>query len=281
VRLCRGASRVRSAMASPAGWRETPIDSQPSKPGHLPRSVVIEPLYALAARRMHSTAGTHRAAALSSGNMGSTGCSARLASPVLSPGVSGNMGVAEVVPSWKGASHLRGDTRIELRGGALVAYGIFPNVKVTPPAPGIRFERDVPVPLRDGTTLRANVFRPEDAGRFLRLLSAHPYGKDEFPQRTPLGYLPPAGYRFIRTLEPISHSPYTPWEGPDPSYWVPRGYAVINLDLRGLARQTGPFASAKRPRWRVGGPDRCRSDERRGSGSERNQYARKSDHVTR
>jgi len=97
----RIASPFRDGLASRVAG--TPIDSQPSKPGYLPRSVVIEPLCALAARRMHSTAGTHRAAALSSGNMGSTGCGARLASPVLSPGVSGNMGVAEVVPSWKGA----------------------------------------------------------------------------------------------------------------------------------------------------------------------------------
>jgi hypothetical protein len=112
------------------------------------------------------------------------------------------MGVAEVVPSWK-------EHRMDAEAPGL-SYAVarlwrmaFPNVKVTPRAPGIRFERDVPVPLQDGTTLRANVFRTEDDGRFLLLLSAHPYGKDEFPQRTPLGYLPPAGYRFIRTLEPI------------------------------------------------------------------------------
>jgi predicted acyl esterase len=115
----------------------------------------------------------------------------------------------------------------------------FPNIKVTAPAAGIRFERDVPVPLRDGTTLRANVFRPNDPGRFPVLMSAHPYGKDVLPQRTPLGYLPLARYRFIRTPEPISHSAYTPWEGPDPSYWVPRGYVVINLDLRGFGTSEG------------------------------------------
>jgi hypothetical protein len=79
----------------------------------------------------------------------------------------------------------------------------FPNIKVTLPAAGIRFERDVPVLLRDGTTLRANVFRPNDPGRFPVLMSVHPYGKDVLPQRTPLGYLRLARYQFIRTPELI------------------------------------------------------------------------------
>jgi predicted acyl esterase len=115
----------------------------------------------------------------------------------------------------------------------------FPNIRVTPPAPGILLERDVPVPLRDGTTLRANVFRPDRAGRFPVVMCAHPYGKDVLPRRTPVGYLPLARYRFIRQAGAFTCSAYTGWESPDPSYWVPRGYAVVNLDLRGFGTSEG------------------------------------------
>lgn len=115
----------------------------------------------------------------------------------------------------------------------------FPNVKVSRPAAGIRFDRDVPVPLRDGTTLRANVFRPDCAGRFPVLMNAHPYGKDVLPRRTPMGYLPLKRYRFIRQPDLVRYSAYTAWESPDPSYWVPRGYVVISLDLRGFGTSEG------------------------------------------
>ena len=38
---------------------------------------------------------------------------------------------------------------------------LFPKLTITTPVQGIRVERDVEVPLRDGTNLRANIFRPE------------------------------------------------------------------------------------------------------------------------
>ncbi len=42
---------------------------------------------------------------------------------------------------------------------------------------GMIIERDVPVPMRDGVVLRANVFRPDTSGRFPALLTRTPYGK--------------------------------------------------------------------------------------------------------
>ncbi|MBC7238082.1 MAG: CocE/NonD family hydrolase, partial [Chloroflexi bacterium] len=39
-------------------------------------------------------------------------------------------------------------------------------------------ERDVEIPMRDGTILRANVYRPAAEGRFPVLLQRTPYGKD-------------------------------------------------------------------------------------------------------
>ncbi|QSO46831.1 CocE/NonD family hydrolase [Alicyclobacillus mengziensis] len=40
------------------------------------------------------------------------------------------------------------------------------------------FERNVPIPMRDGVTLRANVFRPEADGKYPVILTRLPYGKD-------------------------------------------------------------------------------------------------------
>ncbi|MFC9837916.1 CocE/NonD family hydrolase [Rhodococcus sp. NPDC127530] len=41
----------------------------------------------------------------------------------------------------------------------------------------IRIEFDVPVPMRDGTVLRADVYRPAAEGTYPVLLTRHPYGK--------------------------------------------------------------------------------------------------------
>jgi uncharacterized protein len=117
-----------------------------------------------------------------------------------------------------------------------------PRLTVTAPPAGLVFERDVAVQLRDGVTLRANVFRPQRDGRFPVLLSAHPYGKDDLPRRTLLGYQPPTRYRVMRQPEPVTFSAYTGWEAPDPGFWVPRGYAVVNLDLRGFGTSEGTGA---------------------------------------
>src|SRR5579863_1853607 len=76
---------------------------------------------------------------------------------------------------------------------------VFPTVRVTAPARQIQCDWDVPIVLQDGTTLRANVFRPEGSGRYPVMLSAHPYGKDDLPRKSPLGgYLPLTRYRFLR-----------------------------------------------------------------------------------
>ena len=115
----------------------------------------------------------------------------------------------------------------------------FPKLSVTAPAEGIRFERDVAIPMLDGAKLRANVFRPEREGRFPVIMCAHPYGKDVLPKISPFGYLPIARYRFMRQPDPIRFSAYTSWEAPDPSYWVPKGYAVVNVDLRGFGTSDG------------------------------------------
>src|SRR5437879_946949 len=73
-------------------------------------------------------------------------------------------------------------------------------------------ELDVPVPMRDGVLLRANVYRPPD-GRWPVLLTRLPYGKD-----LPLG---------TAVL--------------DPTQVARRGYVVIVQDTRGRLTSEGDW----------------------------------------
>jgi len=74
-------------------------------------------------------------------------------------------------------------------------------------------ELDVPVPMRDGTSLRANVFRPAGDGRHPVLLTRLPYGKD-----LPLG---------SAVLDPVQATR--------------RGYAIVVQDTRGRFMSDGEF----------------------------------------
>ncbi|GAC1655546.1 MAG: CocE/NonD family hydrolase [Candidatus Dormibacteraceae bacterium] len=72
---------------------------------------------------------------------------------------------------------------------------------------------DVPVPMRDGTVLRANVYRPAGAGRHPTLLTRLPYGKDLV-----LG---------TSVLDPVQATR--------------RGYAIVVQDTRGRFLSEGDF----------------------------------------
>jgi uncharacterized protein len=112
------------------------------------------------------------------------------------------------------------------------------------PVPGVRFDRDVPVAMRDGVRLMANVFHPEQAGRYPVVMSVSPYGKDALPE----------DYGLFRALGmdvgPIHISDYAAFEAPDPRFWVPRGYVVVHANARGMWNSEGSatWLSAKTPR---------------------------------
>ena len=100
-------------------------------------------------------------------------------------------------------------------------------------------EWDVPVVVRDGVTLRVNVFRPITDNPVPVIMSAHPYGKDNIPAKTRSGKGLNIQYRMLPQPGPLRLSAWTGWEAPDPAVWVPRGYAVINADLRGGGTSEG------------------------------------------
>lgn len=83
-----------------------------------------------------------------------------------------------------------------------------------PGLPSVTVERDVPVRMRDGVTLYADVYRPADGGPQPVLLISHPYDKR--------GALSNFGY---------AH----------PSWYARHGYVVVAQDSRGRYSSEGAF----------------------------------------
>ena len=93
------------------------------------------------------------------------------------------------------------------------------------PVYGIAVEKDVDVPMRDGARLKADVFRPDDAGTFPAILNLGPYQKDKL-------WVPPGN------LEE-NPNPLMNWETVNPQWWVPKGYAAVRVDGRGSGKSPG------------------------------------------
>ena len=89
---------------------------------------------------------------------------------------------------------------------------------------GMLVERDVAVALRDGVRIYVDVYRPLDGQPAAPLIAWGPYGK----------HVPNEPERFPHAGLKAEHmSAITPFEGPDPVFWVPRGYAVVTVNKRG------------------------------------------------
>jgi putative CocE/NonD family hydrolase len=87
-------------------------------------------------------------------------------------------------------------------------------------------EKDVAIPMRDGTILYADVFRPDGGSeRFPAIMNISVYQKDKL-------WVPPAD------LEEKAN-PHMNWETVNPEWWCPRGYACVRIDSRGSGRSPG------------------------------------------
>jgi predicted acyl esterase len=117
---------------------------------------------------------------------------------------------------------------------------LHPPVTVYPMPADIQKDEDVPVRMRDGVTLRLNLFRPAGTEGLLPvLLSAHPYGKDSVPKQKRGKWSLNPQFRIMNQPTPLRISDQTSWEAPDPVWWAQQGYAVINLDTRGGGHSEG------------------------------------------
>ena len=103
---------------------------------------------------------------------------------------------------------------------------------------GMRIDWDVAVVIDDGVTLRADVYRPDDTGRYPAIVSYGPYGKGLAFQE---GYK--TAWEIMEREFPDavagSTNKYQSWEVADPEKWVPDGYACVRVDSRGAGRSPG------------------------------------------
>ena len=95
---------------------------------------------------------------------------------------------------------------------------------------GIICEQDVPVTLRDGTIIYTDIFRPANETDIPALISWSYFGKrpgEGFDEWQIIGVPPGTVSRMAK------------FESPDPAYWCRHGYAVANVDPRGVGRSEG------------------------------------------
>jgi len=134
-----------------------------------------------------------------------------------------------------------------LIGNALKSGQLFrPQAELTEPDPDVLCEYDVKIPMSDGTSLTANIFRSKKATdkneKVPVVMCAHPYNNHLTPAlgKTPMGGAPQQ-YRMIPQAGGVPvFSKLTSWESPDPNFWIPAGYALVNMNLPGYANSEGP-----------------------------------------
>jgi uncharacterized protein len=80
-------------------------------------------------------------------------------------------------------------------------------------------DQDVAVVVRDGTTLLADVHRPDADGRYPALIAASPYPRQIQDLGAPMGFI----------------------EAGASDFWVPRGYVHVIANLRGTGGSGGTF----------------------------------------
>ncbi len=96
--------------------------------------------------------------------------------------------------------------------------------------PFIECRQDVAVPLRDGTKIYCDIFLPKNSGPVPVIISWSPFGKrpgDGFDEWQLMG------------VPPKTVSKMAKFESADPSYWCRHGYAIANVDPRGIGHSEG------------------------------------------
>lgn len=105
------------------------------------------------------------------------------------------------------------------------------KAKISEPVYEIKEQRDIYIPMRDGVRLAADIYRPDNEGKFPALLALAPYGKEL--QRLQFTFPPQA-------------RPSHLWDGcieaGNTSYIVPRGYVHVVADIRGTGYSEGKYA---------------------------------------
>ena len=101
---------------------------------------------------------------------------------------------------------------------------------ISQPQYGIKEEKDIFVPMRDGVSLSVNVYRPDARGKFPALLAMGGYGKEL--------------QECLIAPQPLNKSAV--WDGcieaGDTTEIVPRGYVHVIGDVRGIGDSEGEYS---------------------------------------
>jgi len=97
---------------------------------------------------------------------------------------------------------------------------------------GIVCMQDIPVKMRDGITIYVDIYKPIEEKEYPLLISWSWYGKRPFDGQSDWQ---------IMGIPPGTVSDMSKFESPDPGYWCRRGYAVANVDPRGIGHSEGDF----------------------------------------
>ena len=123
----------------------------------------------------------------------------------------------------------------KLEGLAATAHGFCAkfNPRIYEADDGIICEQDVPVKMRDGVTIYCDIYRPKDHTNIPALISWSTYGKrpgDGMSEWQVMG------------VPPGTISTMAKFESPDPGFWCHHGYAVANVDPRGVGHSEGDMS---------------------------------------
>ncbi len=114
-------------------------------------------------------------------------------------------------------------------------------IEIHPLPASVHAQKDLRIRMPDGMEISANLYRPVGAldERLPVILALTSYDKDLRPEdylingRAPVNRL--QGQRFGN----FKVSEATPFEAPDPAWWVPKGYALMHVDARGTGLSGG------------------------------------------
>lgn len=97
---------------------------------------------------------------------------------------------------------------------------------------GIICMQDIPVKMRDGITIYVDIYKPIEEKPYPLIISWSWYGKRPFDGQSDWQ---------IMGVPPGTVSNMSKFESPDPGYWCRKGYAVANVDPRGIGHSEGDF----------------------------------------
>jgi predicted acyl esterase len=144
------------------------------------------------------------------------------------------------VPYVKGTPGKTKEEMDEMRAGghmnadpmaAMFSFCAKYNPHVYEAAPGIICEQDVSVPLRDGTIIYADIYRPSNTTEKVPCIVSWGY----------FGKRPAEGQDDWKLMgvPPRTVSTMAKFEASDPGYWCYYGFAVANVDPRGVGNSNG------------------------------------------